>query len=113
MALDRREEAELYRDLTRDGQSPYAVATGLAVDGIVAPDPAEGVRLLREASERLEALGVTTDSGLVLLDLARAQIPAGEDPEPTIESARELLTSAGALGWLPRADAIEAESQRG
>ena len=113
VALDRREEAELYRDLTRDGQSPYAVATGLAVDGIVAADPAEGVRLLREASERLEALGVTTDRGLVLLDLARAQIPAGEDPGPTIERAREVLTSVGALGWLPRADAIEAESQRG
>ena len=110
VALDRREEAELYRDLTSDGQSPYAVATGLAVDGIGAADPTEGVQLLREASERLEALGVTTDRGLVLLDLARAQIPAGEDPAPTIERAREVLTSAGALAWLPRADAIEEES---
>ncbi len=109
--LDRREEAESYRDLTRDGQSPYAVAVGLAVDGMVATDAAEAVALLREASDRLEALGVATDRGLVLLDIAQAQLRAGEDALPTIERAREVLTSNGALGWLPRADAIETEAR--
>ncbi|MEZ0235816.1 MAG: adenylate/guanylate cyclase domain-containing protein [Actinomycetota bacterium] len=109
--LDQREKAESYRDLTRDGQSPYAVAVGLAVDGMVATDAAEGVALLREASDRLEALGVATDRGLVLLDLAQAQLRAGEDALPTIAQALDVLTSNGALGWLPRADAIEAEAR--
>jgi tetratricopeptide (TPR) repeat protein len=113
LELGRRDDAESYRTLTRDGQSPYAVGVGLAVDGIVATDAAEGVALLREACDRLEALGVATDRGLVLLDLAQAQLRAGEDALPTIAQARDLLTSVGALGWLPRADAIKAEAQRG
>ncbi len=108
--LGRRDEAETYRDLTGDGQSPYAAAMGRAVDGIVATDPAEAIALLREACDRLEALGVATDRGLVLLDLAQAQIRAGEAAAATIAQARDVLTSNGALGWLPRADAIEADA---
>ena len=95
LELGRRDDAESYRNLTRDGQSPYSLAVGLAVDGIVATDAAEGVALLREASDRLEALGVATDRGLVLLDLAQAQLRAGEDALPTIAQARDVLTSIG------------------
>jgi hypothetical protein len=64
---------------------------------------------LLEASAGLEALGVATERGLVLLDLAQAQIRAREDPRATLEEAREVLTSHSAFGWIPRADAIEAE----
>ena len=64
--------------------------------------------MLREACDRLEALGVATDRGLMLLDLARAQLRAGEDATATIAQARDVLTNNGAFGWLPRADAIEA-----
>jgi class 3 adenylate cyclase/tetratricopeptide (TPR) repeat protein len=110
LKLDRRGEAETYRDLTSEGHSPQAVALGLAVDGLLAADPAEGVPLLQQASDRLEALGVATDRGLVLLDLAEAQLRAGEDAGPTIARAREVLESNGAFGWLPRVDALEAEA---
>jgi hypothetical protein len=111
LKLDRRGEAETYRDLTSEGHSPQAVALGLAVDGLLAADPAEGVPLLQQASDRLEALGVATDRGLVLLDLAEAQLRAGEDAGPTIARAREVLESNGAFGWLPRVDALEAEAR--
>jgi class 3 adenylate cyclase/tetratricopeptide (TPR) repeat protein len=107
--LGRRDEAATYRDLSRDGQAPFAKAIGLAVDGIVSTDAGEAVRLLLEASAGLEALGVATERGLVLLDLAQAQIRAREDPRATLEEAREVLTSHSAFGWIPRADAIEAE----
>ncbi|HEX6844456.1 MAG TPA: hypothetical protein VF235_05000, partial [Actinomycetota bacterium] len=107
--LGRREEADGFRDLTREAVAPYARAMGLAVDGLLAADPREAVTLLREAAEGLGSLGVQTDRGAVLLDLARAEARAGEDGRPTLAAARELLTSVGAFGWLARADAIEAE----
>jgi class 3 adenylate cyclase/tetratricopeptide (TPR) repeat protein len=111
LELDRRDEAESYRDLSRDGQSPHALALGLAVDGLLTSDDNEAVALLREACDRLDALGVATDRGLVLLDLARAQLRADGDALLTIEQARGVLTSSGALAWLPRADAIEADAR--
>jgi hypothetical protein len=85
---------------------------GLAVDGVLATDPAESVALLREACDRLEVLGVATDRGLVQLDLARAQLRAGEDAVPTIARARDVLRSTSAFAWQPRADTIEAEVGR-
>jgi class 3 adenylate cyclase/tetratricopeptide (TPR) repeat protein len=112
LELDRRDEAESYRDLTRDAKSPHALALGLAVDGVLATDPAESVALLREACDRLEVLGVATDRGLVQLDLARAQLRAGEDAVPTIARARDVLRSTSAFAWQPRADTIEAEVGR-
>ena len=78
---------------------------------MVAADPAEGVALLREASDRLETLGVTTDRVSCCWTSRRRQRRAGEDALPTIERVLDVLESNGALGWLPRQNAIEAEAQ--
>ncbi len=106
--LDRREEATSYRDLSLRGTSPHALAMGMVVDGLVTNDPEESVRLIREGTDGLERLGVRAGLGRALVDLARAEAAAGQDPAATLAEARRVLTDCGAFGWLPDVERAEA-----
>ena len=99
------EGARRARDVLAAGGSPHARALLQVADGLLADDPAEAVRILREAAERLEALGTRVDLGIVLLDLGRAERRAGEDPAPIFERARALFVECGAARYVPEADA--------
>jgi len=108
LALGDRDGAESCRDL--DGAvSPFGIALGLVVDGLLAPAPDEAVALLTDAVERLSDLPAVPEVGRALLDLAEAQSRAGLDPAPTLARAREVFTESQAIGWLPHVDATEAE----
>jgi class 3 adenylate cyclase/tetratricopeptide (TPR) repeat protein len=109
VSLDRRAEAEGYRDLTLRGRSPHARAMGMVVDGLLADDPEERTRSIRTGADDLERLGVRAERGRVLIDLGRAEIAAGQDPAATLGDAREVLTACGAFGWLPELERVEVE----
>jgi tetratricopeptide (TPR) repeat protein len=100
-----RGEARRARDLLAAGASPFSRASLQVADGLLSEDPADAVRALREAAERLDALGTRIDLGLALLDLGRAERRAGEDPAATFDRARTLFAECGAARFLPEADA--------
>jgi hypothetical protein len=106
VALGRRTEVRSYLDLSANAESPYAAAMGAVVEGLAAEDPAERVRLIRSGVEGLERLSVQAERGRALVDLAQAEVDAGMPPAATIAEAREVLTSCGALGWLPELDRV-------
>jgi class 3 adenylate cyclase/tetratricopeptide (TPR) repeat protein len=109
LALGRGADAKSYRDLTQHGVAPYAIAMGAVVEGLLADEPHEGVRLIRQGVEVIEPLGVRAELGRTLIDLARAEAAAGDDPAPTLARAREVLTGCGAFGWFPELERAGSE----
>jgi class 3 adenylate cyclase/tetratricopeptide (TPR) repeat protein len=99
------EEADRARRLLHTGASPLTEACAVVADGLLASDPVEAIGLLRDAADRLAALGTRVDLARTLLDLGRAERRAGGDPQRSFERARELLLGCGALLYLPEADA--------
>jgi tetratricopeptide (TPR) repeat protein len=107
--LGRHDEAATYRDLSLRGRAPYAKAMGRIVDGLLARDADEAVRLIVEGTDELERLGVRAELGRALLDQARARHRAGGDPSADLARAREVLTDCGAFGWLPELERLQAD----
>jgi class 3 adenylate cyclase/tetratricopeptide (TPR) repeat protein len=87
---------------------PLSLALGEVIDGLLAPDPQDAVRLLSDASDRLASIPHRPETGRALIDLARAQARAGIDPTSTLDRAEALFTSIGALAWLPHVGATRA-----
>ena len=102
-----RDAAMSYTDLRDGARSPYGLALGRVVEGLLETDPATAVTVLTDATERLDALGNTLELAWALLDLAKAQAANGLDPAATLQAARDRFTKAEALGCLARVDAVE------
>lgn len=100
-----RAEAERVRVILSRGRAPFATACVAVADGLLADDPEEALRRLRDGTERLEALGTSIDLARALLDLGRAERRAGIDPRRSFERARELLIACDAQLHIPEADA--------
>jgi class 3 adenylate cyclase/tetratricopeptide (TPR) repeat protein len=99
------EEAERARRLLHEGAAPLTQASATVADGLLSPDAAESVVLLRAAVERFDALGTRVDLARALLDLGRAERRAGGDPRSSFERARQILLDTGAFLYVPEADA--------
>jgi hypothetical protein len=100
--LGRRADAEPERDrlasLTVGNVPPQAFLAW--ADGLLGLDP-RGARVhLEDAAARFEALGRPIELGRCLIDLAETERRLGGDHRPTLERAREILTSCGALLFL-------------
>ena len=93
------------RDVLAEGSSPFTRAGLQVADGLLTGDPAEAVRRLREATDRLQDLGTRIDLGRALLDLGRAERSAGEDPTSSFDRARGLFVECGAARFLLEAEA--------
>ena len=107
VARGERDAAAEYTDLRDGARSPYGLALGGVVQGLLEPDPATAVAVLTDATERLEALANTIELSWALLDLARAQAASGIDPAAALQAARDRFTRSEALGCLARVDAVE------
>ncbi len=105
---DRAGAAE-FRDLSELARSPNARACAIAMEGLLEEDPAGSVELLRDATERFDALGRRIELARTLLDLGRAMARAGDDPRETFQRARDLLVECDARRFLPEAEAELAE----
>ena len=102
-----RDTAMSYTDLIDGARSPFGMALGRVVEGLLESDPAMAVTVLTDATERLDALGNTMELGWALLDLAKAQAASGLDPAATLQTARDRFAKAEAFGCLPHVDAVE------
>jgi class 3 adenylate cyclase/tetratricopeptide (TPR) repeat protein len=107
-----RAEAEYGRDVLMRGTAPFALACIEVVHGLLADEPDEAVRRLRDATDRMEALGTRIDLALALLDLGRAERRVGADSRPTFTRAREVLVACDAQLYIRAVDAeLEAEGR--
>ncbi len=106
LAIGERETAATYDDLIKEARSPFGIALGRMVKGLLEADPAQAVAELTDAARRLEALGVVTELGWAQLDLAKARAAAGLDPAPTLQAARETFTKARAAGFLTQVESV-------
>ena len=93
-------EANEYRDLSEHGRSPAAFANAALVDGMLAEDPADARRLLAEGTAALEELGLRIDAARAMVDLGVAMVRVGEDPNPVLERARDVLLQCDARAFL-------------
>jgi class 3 adenylate cyclase/tetratricopeptide (TPR) repeat protein len=100
-----RAEADRARAILDRGRAPFARACVEVANGLLAEDPDEALRCLRDATDRFEALGTRIDLARGLLDLGRAERHAGTDPSPSFMRARELLIACDAQLYVAEADA--------
>ena len=104
VAMGERAIAEDQRALLTTTEFPTAVAVSRLIDGLLAPEPREQVRLLAEAVEMFERIGMKIELARTLLDLGHAQARLGQDPRLTLERARDLLVACDAKLFLPEAE---------
>jgi tetratricopeptide (TPR) repeat protein len=105
----RADEANSFGDLSAHSDSPAARANAKVVGGLLALDPNVARRLLSEGVSELDALGMRVHVARALVDLARAEARAGDDPRGTLDRARELTLECGARGFLFEVDDAMAE----
>ncbi|MDP9243726.1 MAG: tetratricopeptide repeat protein, partial [Chloroflexota bacterium] len=105
-AMDR---AGTFRDLEASTDSILSAAHGRNVAGLVEPDPARAVQLLREAVTEFERLEMQVHGARAMVDLGRAMARAGDDPREVLDQAREILTACDARLFLIEAEEALAE----
>ncbi|HEY7666814.1 MAG TPA: AAA family ATPase, partial [Actinomycetota bacterium] len=88
---------------------PPARAFAANIAGLLATEPQEQRRLLTDAVDRLEELGMRIHLARALIDLGRVEARLGLDARPGLERARELLLACGARLYLRDVDAALAE----
>ena len=99
------ELADDLRQLLGTSRSPTAVAAARTLDGQLATDPDEKVRLLSEAVELYEQIGMNVELARALDDLGHAEAQTDRDPRRTFERARDLLIRCDAQLYLPAVEA--------
>jgi class 3 adenylate cyclase/tetratricopeptide (TPR) repeat protein len=107
---DHTEETERMRELVHRGTSPLSEAYATVADGMLASQPEQAIALLRDATDRFDALGTRIDLARSLVDLGRAERRAGGDPRPALERARDILLDCGAVFYLPEVEAELADA---
>ena len=100
----RADEAEEYRDLSREGRSPAARANAALVEGLLSKDPVEARGRIADAMATLEELEFPIDAARAMVDLGRAMARLGEDPRPVLDRAREILVECDARALLFEVD---------
>jgi tetratricopeptide (TPR) repeat protein len=104
--------ASTYRDLDGSTNSVQSAAFAKNVAGLVEPDAARAINLLKDAIAGLERLGMRVYAARAMVDLGRAMARAGEDPHDVLDHARQMLIECDARLFLVEVDEVTAESAR-
>jgi class 3 adenylate cyclase/tetratricopeptide (TPR) repeat protein len=94
--LGERDRAGTYRDLDASTASVQSAAHARNVAGLLEPDPARSVEMLRAAVGEYDRLEMRLFAARAMVDLGRAMTRTGEDPREVLERARELLLECDA-----------------
>jgi class 3 adenylate cyclase/tetratricopeptide (TPR) repeat protein len=113
LAAGRTDDARAYRELAATSPSPALQAIVGVVDGLLAADPGEARRILSEAVAALDGLDLRLDAARARIDLGRMLAAAGEDPIPTLTTARRMLLECDAGLFLDEVDAALAGGPAG
>ena len=104
LLLGDRGRAETYRDLEGSTYSIQSAAHATNITGLLEPDPARSVAILREAVAEFERLETRIFAARAMVDLGRAMTRAGEDPHELLERARSILLECDANLFLVEVD---------
>ena len=102
--------ASTYRDLDGSTNSVQSAAFAKNVAGLVEPDPARAINLLKDAIDGLERLGMRVYAARAMVDLGRAMARAGQDPHDVLDRAGQVLIECDAGLFLFEVDEVTAES---
>jgi hypothetical protein len=96
--------AATYRDLDGSTNSVQSAAFAKNVAGLLEPDPARAIDLLKNAIAELERLGMRMYAARAMVDLGRAMARVGKDPRDVLQRARDLLIECDARAFLFEVD---------
>jgi len=97
------------RDIAAASSIPALRANVRVIDGLLEADPNRSRAVLAEGVDGLERLGLRIDTARAIVDLARVVARVGEDPQPKLVAARDLLLECDAGVFLPDVDAAIAD----
>jgi class 3 adenylate cyclase/tetratricopeptide (TPR) repeat protein len=104
LRLGARDRAGTYRDLDDSTDSIQSAAHARNIAGLLEPDPAKAVPMLREAAAEFERLEMRVYQARAMVDLGRAMALAGDDPREVLERGRQILTECDARLFLYEVD---------
>jgi class 3 adenylate cyclase/tetratricopeptide (TPR) repeat protein len=104
LRLGDRDGAETFRDLDASTDSVQSAAHARNIRGLLEPDPARAVEILREAVAEFERLEMHVFAARAMVDLGRAMARSGDDPGEILERARSILTECDAQLFLAEVD---------
>jgi class 3 adenylate cyclase/DNA-binding winged helix-turn-helix (wHTH) protein len=114
VAARRRDAARAYRDIAAASPpTPALRANVRVIDGLLEADPNRSRAALADGIDELDRLGLRIDAARAMIDLARAIARVGENPEPKLVAARDLLVECDAGLFLPDVYAALAELSEG
>jgi tetratricopeptide (TPR) repeat protein len=106
LLLGDQERAWTYRDLDGSTTSIQSAAFAKNVAGLLEPDPPRAIELLKDAIAELERLGMRMYAARAMADLGRAMARAGQDPQGTLDRARQILIECDAGLFLSEVDEV-------
>ena len=80
---------------------PPSRAAALNIQGLLALEVADQVRLLGGAADLFQEFGMKILQAQALIDLGHAEARLGRDPRPSFERARDILIACDAQLYLP------------
>jgi hypothetical protein len=98
--------AATFRDLDASTDSIQSAAHARNIAGLLEPDPARAVELLREAVAEFERLEMRVYAARAMVDLGRATAHAGGYPAEILKNARDILTECDAQLFLFEVDEV-------
>jgi class 3 adenylate cyclase/tetratricopeptide (TPR) repeat protein len=104
--------AATFRDLDASTDSIQSAAHARNVAGLLEPDPARAVELLREAVAEFDRLEMRFYAARAMVDLGRVMTHVNEDPAELLERARDILTECDAQLFLFEVDEVLAALKR-
>jgi tetratricopeptide (TPR) repeat protein len=104
-----RNRAATFRDLDASTDSVQSAVHARNVAGLLEPDPARALEILREAVSEFQRLEMRLPAARAMVDQACAMVQLGEDPTELLQQARKIMVECDANLFLFEVDEVLAQ----